>query len=167
MLSLIAAVAENNCIGLNGKMPWHISADLKYFKEKTKGKTLIMGANTYYSLGSPLKGREHIVLTREPAKHQERDNVAFTSETDEIFAKYQAEPQEVFVIGGGEIYIKALPYCAKLYITEIYESFPGDTFFPKIDANIFKKTDESEKYTDENTGVSYRFTLYSRKNADN
>jgi dihydrofolate reductase len=163
MLSIIAAVAENNCIGADGKMPWHISADLKYFKEKTGGKTLIMGAKTYFSLRGPLKGRKHVVLTREPSKYKAADNVIFTSGIEEVFKKYQDMPQETFVIGGGEIYKKALPYCAKLYITEIYSNFPGDTFFPEIDLDVFQKTSETEILTDERSGLGFRFTQYERK----
>lgn len=163
MLSIIAAVAENNCIGNGNEMPWHLPADLKRLKELTYGKTIVMGIKTFLSLKKPLKGRRHIVLTRNASKYEEFEDVEYCSDAEKVFVQGQASEEEIFVFGGGEIYKKAMPYCRRLYITEILESFVGDTFFPEIDLEVFEKISLSEIFTDEKSSLRYRYAVYEER----
>lgn len=163
MLSIIAAVASNGCIGQGGRMPWRLSPDLKRLKEMTYGKTLVMGIKTYKSLKEPLEGRQHIVLTRSANVYEDTDNVTFKGDADLVFVQCRDSNDEVFVFGGGEIYKKAMPYCRKLYITEVMERFDGDAFFPEIDLSVFEQTHCSEILYDKKSGLSYRYLEYEKK----
>lgn len=163
MLSIIAAVAENNCIGRGNEMPWRLPPDLKRLKELTYGKTIVMGIKTFLSLKKPLKGRRHIVLTRNASKYEALENVEFCSNADKIFIDGQASEDEIFIFGGGEIYKKAMPYCQKLYITEILEDFDGDTYFPEIDSETFDRISISDIFTDERSKLSYRYIVYENR----
>lgn len=157
IVSIIAAVSENGVIGKTGRIPWHISADFKQFKEKTTGHAIIMGRTTFRSLGRPLPNRTNIVITRDTAF--QAPGCVVCSSLKEALEKAKAiEPQEIFVIGGGQVYAEAIGRADKLYLTLVYKEFEGDTFFPDYsDFKIVSKRDgESE-------GLQYSFLELERK----
>lgn len=140
-LSVIAAVARNRVIGHEGRMPWKLPNDLRFFKQVTMGKPMIMGRKTWESFGSkPLPGRPHIVVTSNPDFTAEGATVvhdldAAIAEGKRLAA--EAGVEEVMVIGGGQIYAAALPLADRVYLTEIAASPAGDTFFPEFDRTPF------------------------------
>jgi dihydrofolate reductase len=133
-LSLIVAQARNRVIGHQGQMPWHYSEDLQWFKAKTKGHAVIMGRGTAEALGKPLPGRRNILLTRRP----EAGLPGFETvpDLDQALALVTDDP-EPFIGGGEQIYRLALPRVTRLYLTEIPEEPPGDTWFPEVDLQPF------------------------------
>lgn len=141
MFSLIAAVAENNCIGKNNKIPWNVPEDFQYFKKMTLGKTCVMGQATYESilgyLGKPLPGRQTVVLTSKK-DYAAQEGVRIFNSLDEAFEKLKDE--DVYICGGASIYRQTIDRVDTLYITEIHQSPEGDTFFPEINKNIWKET---------------------------
>lgn len=151
MLSIIVAIAKNNVIGKDNKLIWHISEDLKRFKSITSGKSMIMGRKTFESLPGILPNREHIILTRDKNFKVDSDKVKVVNDLDTLIEKYSNCEDEVFVIGGAEIYKQLLPYAHKLYLTKIDTDFEGDTYFPQINYDEFKSEFTSEKFTDEKT----------------
>ena len=159
---LIVAVADNNGIGVNGTLPWHIPEDLKYFKRTTEGYPVIMGRTTYFSLPfHPLKGRKNIVLNLggDPI---EEDAICVYS-FDEAFAA--AEPAEkCFIIGGASVYRAALPDMDTLYITHVHTVVEdADTFFPEIDPAVWRVESRSETLTDAATGWKFEFVVYKKR----
>lgn len=138
ILSVIVAVAENGVIGSAGRMPWHISEDLKRFKRITSGHPVIMGRKTFESLGGkPLPNRLNIVVTRNPDFIVPEGVIAAFS-LEQAAGKYRDTAEEVFVIGGGEIYRQAVPLADKLYLTRIQAAPQGDTHFPEIDTDQWR-----------------------------
>ena len=137
-ISLIAAVANNNVIGNNNGLIWKLPADLKHFKNMTMGHVLIMGRKTFESIGTPLKGRTTIVVTRQ--KGYDAKGCAVAHSLKEALNLVKEEKKEVFVAGGGEIYSLAiqLHQARRIYLTRIYAEFEGDTFFPEIDKNSWE-----------------------------
>lgn len=138
MISIIVAVAKNNVIGKNNDLPWHYPIDLKYFKETTINKTVLMGSKTFDSIinrrSTPLPKRKNIVVTRNlDFKYPQIEVVHNLDE----FLK-QPHQEEIFVIGGQQIYQACLPYADRLYITHIDKEYEGDVFFPEIDYNKYK-----------------------------
>ncbi len=129
-LSIIVAVAQNGAIGCHNELLWHISEDLKRFKRLTMGCPIIMGRKTYESIGRPLPGRRNVVITRNADYRAEGIEVVYSLE--EALRSVSNVEGEVFVIGGGEIYLQALPLAQKLYLTKVEQNPEGDTFFPEI-----------------------------------
>ncbi|NFT07429.1 MULTISPECIES: dihydrofolate reductase [Clostridium] len=162
MLSIIVAIAKNNVIGNDNKLIWHISEDLKRFKEITSGKTIVMGRKTFESLPGVLPNRKHIILTRDKNFKVNSECVEIIYDFDELLNKYKNSDDEVFIIGGGEIYKQLLPYSNKLYLTKINKDFDGDTYFPQINYNDFKIDYESDVITDEKSRLEYKFINLSR-----
>lgn len=146
---IIAAIADNGVIGAAGKIPWHISDDLKRFKRLTLGHPIIMGRKTYDSLGKPLPGRRNIVLTRGPAI----PGVECFANLDTALATCQTEI--VFIIGGAELYRQALPLANTLLLTHVHRQVDGDTRFPDFDRNPWQEV-AREDYPD------YSFVEYRR-----
>ena len=160
MISIIVAVAENNVIGKDNSLLWHISDDLKYFKKITENHTIIMGRKTYFSLPfRPLKNRRNIVISN---SLPEIEGAEVAKSIKEAFDLCKNE-NEVFVIGGGEIYKQAINFADKIYLTKVFANFDGDTFFPKIDKNIWKITEQSEIFTDEQSEFKYQFWVLERR----
>ncbi len=160
---IIVAVADDWGIGVKGDLPWHISEDLKYFKEVTRGYPVIMGRTTYFSLPfRPLKGRKNIVLNLGGDPIPE---VSCVYSFDEAFAEAEAEGKDrCFVMGGASVYRAALPMMDRLYITHVHTVVPGaDVFFPEIDPEIWEEESRSETHTDPETGYRFEFTVYRRK----
>lgn len=149
--SLIAAIAENNCIGKNNKIPWNVPEDFQYFKKMTLGKTCVMGQATFESilgyLGKPLPGRQTVVLTLKK-DYTAPEGVRVFNSLDDVFTKLKDE--EVFICGGASIYRQTINRADILYITHIHQSPEGDTFFPEIDKNIWKETSRED-----HTGFSF------------
>lgn len=162
MLSIIVAKAKNNIIGKNNKLIWNISDDLKRFKKITKNHTIIMGRKTFESLGRVLPNRKHVVLTHNLDFEINNENVEIVNSIHDL-DKYINSKEECFVIGGGLIYNLLLPYTQKLYITEIYEEFSGDTFFPKINQDDWQEIERLEGPKNENISYNYEYITYIRK----
>jgi dihydrofolate reductase len=129
-LSLIVAVAENGCIGVENKLPWHLPEDLKRFREITRGHPVIMGRKTFESIGRPLPQRQNIVITRDPS-YSAPGIQAVTSLEQAIELASATNPREIFVIGGAEIYRLAFPRADRLYLTVVHLEVRGDAFFPE------------------------------------
>lgn len=165
ILTHIAACSKNRVIGTQGGLPWDLPEDMKFFRETTKGHIMIMGRKTFDSFnGRALPNRYHIVITRDPSKHKftssESSPVVFVASLEEAIE--HAKPlttkwgEEVFIIGGGEIYKQAMPYTDKIYLTMIHQEFAGDTYYPDIDENHFKLTDRR----DIESPISFSFLTY-------
>ncbi len=155
IVSLIAAVAQNRTIGQGGRLPWHISADLKRFKRLTTGHAVIMGRKTFESIGFPLPGRRNVVLTRNPAGSLP-DTVESVDSLAAAFDRCrQAGETEAFVIGGGEVYREALPLADRLYLTWVHRDVAGDTRFPVYDSQAWQETNREDH-------DGYSFVDYAR-----
>lgn len=163
MLSIIVAIANDNVIGKDNKLIWHIPEDLKRFKRITTGKTMIMGRKTFDSLGRVLPNRKHIVLCRSDEEFQvDNENVVRVSSVDDL-KEYIDSSEENFVIGGASIYKLLLDLSDKLYITKIDQDFEGDTFFPLIDENIWEIIQEEPGIKNEENPFDYKYITYVRK----
>ena len=171
MISIIVAVAANNAIGRGNRLLWHLPQDLKYFKEVTTGHPVVMGRKTYESIGRPLPGRRNIVLTRSgklesvQIKNPDTTTLEAISGIEEFLKLAQEAPQEeFFILGGGELYRTMLPYADKLYITHIEATVEdADTFFPQIEPEIWSLERCSQRYSDQENNLEFRFALYTRK----
>ena len=144
MLSIIVAKSSNNVIGGDNKLLWNIPEDLKRFKDITSGHTIIMGRKTFESLPKILPNRHHIVITRDKNFNVNSKDVEVSYNINDIIERFKNTEEEVFIIGGGEIYNLFLPFTQKLYLTRVYKEFSGDTVFPEIDLsqwNIIYKSD--------------------------
>jgi dihydrofolate reductase len=157
MISISVAVAKNNVIGKDNKLLWYLSEDLKRFKRNTSNKKMIMGRKTFESLPGILPNREHIVVTRDENFKVDSDKVTIIHDLNSLLEKYSKCEDEIFVIGGAEIYKQLLPYTQKIYLTKIDETFEGDTYFPEINYDEFKTEYVSEQFTDEKNGLNYTF----------
>ncbi|MBO1264587.1 dihydrofolate reductase [Proteiniclasticum sp. SCR006] len=162
MLSLIVATTEEGVIGKEGTLIWRIPTDLRYFREKTMGKKMIMGRKTFESFPSPLPGREHIVLTRKK-DYDVPEGVRLIHDFSEV-DPYLESDEEVFIIGGGEIFRHFLPLCERLYITWVKKEFEGDTFFPVEEIRPFTEV-KRETVFDVASGIEVDFTIYERKDS--
>ena len=162
MLSIIAAISENNVIGKDNKLLWHLSEDLKRFKELTTGHTIIMGRKTFESLGGILPDRKHIVLTRDMNYNIDSDWVKVVHDIEEL-KDYINDDNENFVIGGALIYKQLERYTQKMYITRIYKTFEGDAYFPKINEDEWKEIEREKGLKDEKNPFDYEFITYVRK----
>ena len=163
MISIIVAVAENNIIGGDNKLLWHIPEDLKRFKEITSGNTIIMGRKTFESLPGVLPNRKHIIITRDKNYSVDNPNLEVIHNLSEVINKYKNMPEMAFIIGGGEVYNQLIHSVDKIFLTKVYKSFNGDTTFPQIDFNEFNIEFESEILTCEKNGINYQFIDLIRK----
>lgn len=155
-LSMIAAVGKGNELGKNNGLIWNIPNDLKFFKEKTIGKTVVMGANTFHSIGKPLPQRKNIVIT-----HQNIDKVLIYKSIREFLIDYKNKTEEVFIIGGASIYKEFIDYVSTIYLTEIDASDKeADTYFPEFNKQLYEKIilDKNEE-----NGIKYTHTMYKKK----
>ncbi|MDS9471240.1 dihydrofolate reductase [Sporosarcina pasteurii] len=159
MISLMVAHDPDRVIGLNNDLPWHIPEDLKYFKEKTMGKAMVMGRKTYESIGRPLPGRLSIVVTRN--KSYSAEGVVVAHDLDEAIQKAKEYADEVMIIGGAEIFKLMMDIADRLYITEVHEHFKGDTFFPEY-TDGWRLTDKSEVMTSIN-GTTFSYLIYDKE----
>lgn len=162
MLSIIVAVAENHAIGKDNDLIWYISDDLKRFKRLTTGHTILMGRKTFESLPKgALPNRTNVVITRDESLHFE--NCIMLHSIEEAIEKYQDSEEEVFIIGGGSIYEKMLPFAQKLFLTKVHQSFEADVFFPQIDWNDWQITAEENHNKGEKNEFDFSFIDLIRK----
>ena len=168
IVSMIVAMDKNRAIGKHGGLPWKIPAELEYSKDVTMGKPIVMGRKTHESIGRALPGRRNVVVTRQENYKPHGDCIVAQS-MDEAFEKLEDEgvlegtpDEEIFVIGGAELYHTALPAADRIYITEIDNEFDADVFFPEFEEELFEKT-EIGMVVDEKSGYPLKFVLYTRK----
>ena len=158
-LSIIVAISENNVIGRDGGLPWHLSADLQRFKRLTMGRPIIMGRRTYESIGRPLPGRTSIVVTRQDG--YQGAGVLIAPGLDQALNIAQTD-DEVFVIGGAEIYRQALPRANRLVVTRVHATIDGDVFFPTIDPSLWQLQDEERHEPDDRNDFPFTFQTFER-----
>jgi len=164
-VSLIVATANNNVIGHNNELPWHLPQDLKYFKSVTLGKPVIMGRKTFESIGKPLPGRTNIVITRQ--KNWQVSGVLVASsvaEAVDIAKQFRTEQNnpgdEIMVIGGAEIYRSALPLANRVYLTRIDVDIQGDAFFPELPGHQWQQV--SDVPGESQASLKHHFLTYER-----
>lgn len=149
-------------IGVDGELPWYLSADLKFFKKTTINKTIIMGRKSFESIGRPLPKRNNIVITRDPYYIATGTIISHSIEEALSTAQDIDAESEVFIIGGGQIYTQAIQYCDRLYITEVAAQIEGDTYFPEYDAAEWKEVSRESHKADEKNDHDFDFVLYER-----
>jgi len=160
-LTIIVAAGENDAIGKDNKLIWHLSNDLKRFKSLTNGHHIIMGRKTFESFSKPLPNRTHVVITRQNNYQVPEGVIVVNSFEDAIdVTKNDSQP---FVIGGGEIYIQAMAFADKIELTRVHENFEADTFFPKIDTTIWKETNNTFHDVDDKHEHAFSFLTYVKK----
>lgn len=137
MITMIAAVGKNLELGKDGNLIFNIKDDMKFFREATTNHTVVMGRKTYKSLSSPLKNRVNAVISRNPDLSDKR--VLWFSSVNEAYDSFKDSKEEIFIIGGGTIYKSFLPYCDKIYLTEVDSTAEADTFFPSFDKSKFDR----------------------------
>ncbi|UTO27884.1 dihydrofolate reductase [Bartonella harrusi] len=165
-ICLIAAVAENGVIGREGAMPWRLSTDLQRFKALTFGKPIIMGRKTWDSLGRPLPGRTNIVITRNPAFIAEGAIITHSLSQACSVAKretFQNGAEEIFIIGGGEIFQQGLYIADKIFLTEVLASIEGDSFFPVLNKEEWTIVQTQCISEGDKDSHATRFVVYKRK----
>ena len=162
MISIIVAISKNNVIGKDNKLLWNIPEDLKHFKEITLNSKIIMGRKTFESLPGILPKRQHIILTKNKNYKVNSKEVKIVYDFKTIISDFYDSDEEVFIIGGGEIYNLFIKYCKKLDLTKIDAIFNGDTFFPNFDLNKFTIVEESPNYVS-SSNISYKYLTLKRK----
>ena len=158
-LALIAALARNRVIGCNNRLPWHLPADLRFFKQTTMGKPLLMGRRTWESIGRPLPGRRMIVLSQDPGCYAPGCTVVRS--LDEALEKAGVVP-EIMVVGGALLYQQTLPLAGRLHLTLVEADIPGDAWFPEWDARGWRLDWEEAHPADSEHAWSYRFQRWER-----
>ena len=165
-LSMMVAKASNNVIGRNNKLPWYLPNDLKYFKQVTFGKPVIMGRKTWESLKGPLPGRTNIVITRQPDYRAEGAKVVATVEDAITMAENVAfieGQEEAVIMGGAEIYALALPQTERLYLTEVHADVEGHTFFPEYATAEWQEIGREDFAAEGPNPYDYSCVVYERK----
>ena len=160
-LTLIVAAGENDAIGKDNKLIWHLSDDLKRFKNLTSDHCMIMGRKTFETFAKPLPNRTHIVITRQQNYRVPSGVIVVHNLEDALYAAKNDE--QPFIIGGGEIYKEAISYADKIELTRVHGSFDADAFFPKIDATDWMETQNKLHQIDENHAYSFSFITYQRR----
>lgn len=166
MISIIVAIAQNNAIGKNNQLLWHLPADMKIFREKTTGHCVITGRKNYESIPEkfrPLPNRTNIVITRQ--HNYAAPGAIVVSSLQEAIEKAKATgDDEIFIIGGGEIYAQAISIADKIYLTKVHHSFDADTFFPQLNMNEWEIISSSLFPADEKNSYAFSFLVLKRKN---
>ncbi len=163
MTNIIVAISNNRVIGKDNQLLWRMPADLKYFKSLTLGYPIIMGRKTFESIGKPLPGRLNIVVTRNPSalRFQPSEILIFDS-LEEAIASAKKHDNEIFIIGGGEIYKQALPFTNRIYLTKVDTEVEGDTFFPEL-TDEWQIESEQHFKADEKNPFNYSFLIYHKR----
>lgn len=161
MIAIVVAVAENNVIGKDNQLIWHLPADLRFFKNLTMGHPILMGRKTYESIGKPLPGRTTVIITRQ--QDFEAPGCIVVNSIDDAIEEAQTINQDVYVIGGAEIYRQALPKTDTIYLTRMHHTFDGDTYFPELNEADWEVTSEERYEPDEKNKYSYSFITLQRK----
>ena len=159
IVSAVVATAINNAIGKNNQLLWHLPSDLKHFKQITSGHTVIMGRKTYDSIGKPLPNRRNIVITRQTIQIPGCEVASSVKAALAVCA----DEQEVFIIGGAEIYKLALPLTDRIYLTIVKKEFEADAFFPELNHAEWSETSIEEHQADEKNSIPYSFITLERR----
>lgn len=163
IISLVVAASENNVIGKNNQLLWHLPKDMKFFKNVTWGMPVVMGRKTFESMRSkPLNGRKNIVITRQP--RWKAEGVSVVNSVDGAVAlATELHYKEIFVIGGGEIYMITYERANKIYMTRVHAELEGDTYFPVIEKDDWKLVSNVDNPADEKHKYAFSFQLWERK----
>ena len=159
IISIIVAMDRHRVIGNKGKLPWHISADLKNFKAITMGKPIIMGRKTHESIGRPLPGRENVVLSRD-AGYQAQGCTVLGS-LEEVYERF-TDTDEIMIMGGADLYEQTLDKANRIYLTEVHTEVEGDTYFPDFDRETWEETSRQDFKADEKNQYDYSFVILER-----
>jgi dihydrofolate reductase len=160
-ISLVVAASENNVIGKDNRLLWHLPNDMKFFKNTTWGMPVIMGRKTFESLGKPLTGRTNIVMTRD--REWVAKGTTVTANLDEAMkAAAETDAKEVFVIGGGEIFKQVLPQANRVYLTRVHTKLEGDAFFPELPVKDWKLLSQLDFTADAKHAFAYSFQVWQR-----
>lgn len=165
VLSLVVAVAENGVIGNAGDLPWRMSGDLKRFKQLTMGHAMVMGRKTYDSIGRPLPGRVTIVLSKQRDYDPQHDEVRVAHSLEEALqqlAQTEMQQDQLFVVGGAEIYRLALPHAGRIYRTVVHATPEGDTRFAELDAHEWRVVEQTEYAADEKNEFACTWEVLER-----
>jgi dihydrofolate reductase len=161
MLSHIVAASENNVIGSNGGMPWHLSNDFKYFKNKTWGMPVIMGRKSYDALKKSLQGRINIVVTKKTGFKPE--DVFVVNNIDDAIAKAkESDAKEIFIIGGGEIFKQTIDIVSRIYLTRVHATVEGDTYYSEIKKDKWKLISTQSFPADDKNNYPYTFEVWEK-----
>ncbi len=162
MISMISALAKNRAIGKRNALPWYLPADLKHFREKTMGKTMVVGLNTYKSFGEkPLPNRKNVVLT-DDKDYKAVEGVVLAHSIDEVL-ELTKNDGEVMISGGAMVYKQFMPMAERLYLTFIDHDFDGDIFFPEFDMEEWKEVSREDHEPDDKNKYKYSFVVLERK----
>lgn len=160
MITIIAAIADNNALGKDNQLIWHLPADLKRFKQVTLNHHIIMGRKTFESLGKPLPNRTSIIITRN--KNYKVEGCIVVNSLDEAL-KVAEKDENPYILGGAEIYKQAIAIADKLDLTFVHDTFEADAFFPTIDTSIWKESSRQHFKADEKNIYDYSFVTFDRK----
>ena len=165
---IVAAVAENGVIGRDNKLPWHIRSDLQYFKSVTMGRPIVMGRKTFLSIGKALPGRTNIVVTRDPAFSA--PGIVVAHDLDKALELARADAKQrgvdsIAVIGGTEIFTRAMPVADRLALTLVHAKPKGDVFFPPVDPKMWRETERREQPKGPQDDCAFAFVTYVRSGA--
>ncbi len=161
MVAIVVAVADNNVIGKDNQLIWHLPADLKHFKNLTMGHPMIMGRKTFDSIGKPLPGRTSIIITRQ--QDFKAEGCIVVNSVQEAIARACELDDTVCIIGGAEIYKQAMPLVDTIFLTRVHHTFEGDTFFPQIQPEDWETVSEAQYEPDEKNKYKYSFLELKRK----
>lgn len=161
MLTIIAAASENNALGKDNQLVWHLPDDFKRFKTLTSGHFIIMGRKTFESFPSPLPNRTHIIITRQKTYKVPEGCIVASSLAKAI--ELSPKNEEVFIIGGGEIYTQSIALADKIEVTRVHTSVPADTFFPEIDLTKWQLTYDEFHQKDERHAFDFTFLTYMKR----
>lgn len=160
-LSIITAMDQNRLIGRDNALPWHLPADLAFFKKTTLGKPILMGRKTYESIGRPLPGRQNIIISRDP--NYRIDGCDTATGIEQALEMIKNQP-EAMLIGGSSLYQQTIDLADKLYITFIHSQFEGDAWFPEIPSQNWVESAREDHSADDKNAYNYSFVTYLRSN---
>lgn len=162
MIAIVVAIAENNVIGKDNQLIWHLPADLRHFKQKTMGHPMIMGRKTFESIGKALPGRTTIIVTRQ--EDYKAEGCIVVNSVEKAIAKgNELDSERVSIVGGAEIYRQVLPAVDTIYLTEVHHAFDGDTFFPELRTEEWIEVSAELHEPDEKNKYAYTFKELRRK----
>ena len=161
-ISLIFAASENQVVGRDNRLPWHLPADLQFFKRTTMGHPIIMGRKTFESVGRPLPGRPNIVITRQQG--YEREGIMVVSSLSEAIEKAASfKSGEIFITGGSEIFRQAMPLAQRIYLTRIHAVVEGDAYAPELETGQWELLSSEPHPADEKHAYAFTFEVWERK----
>jgi len=158
-LAIIVATDLNGLIGKDNDLPWHLSADLQYFRKITMGKPIVMGRKTHESIGRPLPGRDNIIITSD--QHFKAEGCIITHSLEQALERTQDE-NEVMIMGGASLYQQCLPIADKIYLTQVHAELTGDTWFPEWDKSQWQLLSQEDHLADEKNDYPYSFMVFQR-----